>query len=57
VVVAGAIGMRVAGVSCITNMACGISPHPLSHDEVLETGRAVGAQFRALVTEFVRALD
>jgi purine-nucleoside phosphorylase len=57
VVVARAIGMRVAGVSCITNMACGISPHPLSHDEVLETGRAVGAQFRALVTEFVRALD
>jgi purine-nucleoside phosphorylase len=57
VVVARAIGMRVAGVSCITNMACGISLHPLSHEEVLETGRAVGAQFRALVTEFVRALD
>jgi purine-nucleoside phosphorylase len=57
VVVARAIGMRVAGVSCITNMACGISLHPLSHDEVLETGRAVGAQFRTLVTEFVRSLD
>ena len=57
VVVARAIGMRVAGVSCITNMACGISLHPLSHEEVLETGRAVGAQFRSLVTEFVRALD
>jgi purine-nucleoside phosphorylase len=57
VVVARAIGMRVAGVSCITNMACGIALHPLSHEEVLETGRAVGAQFRALVTEFVRALD
>ena len=49
--------MRVAGVSCITNMACGIATHPLSHEEVLETGRAVSAQFRALVTEFVRALD
>jgi purine-nucleoside phosphorylase len=57
VVVARAIGMRVAGVSCITNMACGIATHPLSHEEVLEVGRAVGAQFRALVTEFVRALD
>ena len=57
VVVARAIGMRVSGVSCITNMACGISLHPLSHEEVLETGRAVGAQFRALVTGFVRALD
>jgi purine-nucleoside phosphorylase len=57
VIVARAIGMRVAGVSCITNMACGISTHPLSHEEVLETGRAVSAQFRTLVTEFVRALD
>ena len=57
VVVARAIGMRVAGVSCITNMACGIALHPLSHEEVLDTGRAVGTQFRALVTEFVRALD
>lgn len=57
VVVARAIGMRVAGISCITNMACGIATHPLSHDEVLEVGRAVGAQFRALVTGFVQALD
>jgi purine-nucleoside phosphorylase len=57
VIVARAIGMRVAGVSCITNMACGIATHPLDHEEVLEVGRAVGAQFRALVTEFVRRLD
>ena len=57
VIVARAIGMRVAGVSCITNLACGLSPEMLSHDDVLETGRRVGAQFRALVTEFVRRLD
>ncbi|MDF1501904.1 purine-nucleoside phosphorylase [Roseisolibacter sp. H3M3-2] len=57
VVVARAIGMRVAGVSCITNMACGIATHPLSHDEVLEVGREAGTRFRALVTGFVRALD
>ena len=57
VVVARAIGMRVAGVSCITTMACGIATHPLSHEEVLETGRAVSAQVRALVTGFVHALD
>ena len=57
VVVARAIGMRVAGVSCITNMACGIATHPLDHAEVLEVGREAGGRFRALVTEFVRRLD
>jgi purine-nucleoside phosphorylase len=57
VVVARAIGMRVAGVSCITNMASGIATHRLSHEEVLEVGREAGTRFRALVTGFVRALD
>ena len=53
-IVARAIGMRVAGVSCITNLACGLSMHPLSHAEVLETTTRVGVQFKALVREFVR---
>jgi len=57
VIVARALGMRVAGVSCITNLASGISPVPLDHAEVLETTTRVGAQFRQLVTEFVRRLD
>lgn len=52
-IVARAIGMRVAGVSCITNLACGLSMHPLSHAEVLETTTRVGVQFRKLVREFV----
>jgi purine-nucleoside phosphorylase len=56
VIVAQALGMRVAGVSCITNMAAGISPDRLSHAEVLETTQRVAAQFERLVTEFVRAL-
>lgn len=57
VIVARAVGMRVAGISCITNMACGIGNEgPLSHDEVLETGRRVGARFRAIVREFVGRL-
>jgi len=57
VIVARASGMRVAGVSCITNQAAGIAQHALSHDEVLEVGREAGGRFRALVTEFVRRLD
>ena len=56
VIVARALGMRVAGVSCITNMACGISLHPLNHEEVLEVGAQAGVRFRKLVAEFVRRL-
>jgi purine-nucleoside phosphorylase len=56
-IVAKASGMRVAGVSCITNLASGIANHPLSHDEVLDVGREAGTRFRALVAEFVRRLD
>jgi purine-nucleoside phosphorylase len=53
VIVARAMGMRVAGISCITNLASGISPHPLSHAEVLETTTRVAEQFEGLVERFV----
>ena len=56
VVVARAIGMRVAGVSCITNLASGVSPTPLSHAEVIETTTRVASQFETLVERFVAAL-
>ena len=55
-IVARAVGMRVAGVSCITNLACGISTHPLSHEEVIETTRVVAQSFESLVTGFVARL-
>lgn len=57
VIVARALAMRVAGISCITNLAAGISPHPLSHAEVLETTRAVAERFEALVESFVAGLQ
>ncbi|MEP6619950.1 MAG: purine-nucleoside phosphorylase, partial [bacterium] len=56
VAVARAIGMRVAGVSCITNLAAGISLHPLSHDEVLETTTEVAGRFESLVERFIAGL-
>ena len=56
VLVARAIGMRVAGISCITNLASGLSTAPLSHAEVLETTRRVGERFATLVEEFVGGL-
>ena len=54
VIVARAIGMRVVGVSCITNMACGLSTAPLSHDEVLETTRLLAEKFERVVRGIVR---
>jgi purine-nucleoside phosphorylase len=56
VIVARALGMRVAGVSCITNLACGRGEAPLKHEEVLETTARIGATFRTLVRGFVGAL-
>jgi purine-nucleoside phosphorylase len=53
VIVARALGMRVAGVSCITNLAAGINPEPLSHDEVIQTSARVAERFQSLVTEFL----
>jgi purine-nucleoside phosphorylase len=56
VIVARAIGVRVAGVSCVTNLACGIGQHPLNHEEVLEVGARAGDRFRRLVRAFVERL-
>lgn len=56
VIVARAIGIRVAGISCVTNLASGISPHPLSHAEVLDTTKLVAERFEALVERFVAHL-
>jgi purine-nucleoside phosphorylase len=47
------MGMEVLGVSCITNMAAGVLPVPLHHDEVMETARRVRGQFAALLEGIV----
>jgi purine-nucleoside phosphorylase len=41
VIVANHLGMRVLAISCVTNMAAGILPQKINHEEVLETGRKV----------------
>lgn len=48
-IAANHMGMRVCGISCITNMASGILPQPLSHNEVKETADRVAPLFEALV--------
>jgi purine-nucleoside phosphorylase len=53
-IVARSLGLRVAGLSCITNPAAGRSKTPLSHEEVLEAGKAAGERAKRLLTAFAR---
>lgn len=57
VTLANALGMRVAGISCITNYAAGITSAPLSHDEVTEVASRVKLGFANLVEAFVEKLQ
>lgn len=54
VIVARQCGLRVAAMSCITNLAAGISSSPLSHEEVLETGGRVKKPGARLLKHFAR---
>ena len=56
VVAAAALGMRVLGISTITNPAAGLSKEPLAHDDVLAVGRQVRTEFEALIRGILRDL-
>ena len=47
------MGMEICGISCITNMAAGISQKELNHKEVQETADPVAISFKELVTKVV----
>ena len=49
VIQARALGMTVAGFSCLTNWAAGMSAHHLNHEDVLASGKAGAAEFRRLI--------
>lgn len=49
-------GMKVLGISCITNMAAGMSDHGPSHKKVLEAGENAQAKFIALLRAILREL-
>lgn len=50
------MGLKVCGISCITNMAAGMSNQPLNHKEVQETADRVASEFKKLVTEAIRLI-
>ena len=55
-IVASQMGMEVLGISCITNMAAGVLPQPLNHNEVMETARRVRDRFMALLESIIARL-
>ncbi len=57
VIAANFLGMKVLGISCVTNMAAGILDAPLSHKEVMETAMRVQPVFTRLISNIVDLLD
>ena len=55
-IVARHCGMKVLGISCITNMAAGLTDKPINHQEVIETGRRVRGDFAALLTAVIQTV-
>ena len=56
-IVARQMDMEVLGISCITNMASGISDEPINHDEVIETGNRARSTFTQLLRRVVNRLS
>jgi purine-nucleoside phosphorylase len=56
VTIARQCGMEVLGISCVTNMAAGVTDRPLGHGEVMETAAAASAKLGALLRDLVPLL-
>lgn len=52
-VAANHMGMKICGISCISNLACGLTDNPLSHEEVFEAATKVAPLFKKLITESI----
>lgn len=56
-IVARHMGLEVLGISCITNMAAGLSDAPINHEEVMEIGNRVRGTFTELLRKVVSAIS
>jgi purine-nucleoside phosphorylase len=52
-IAANHLGVRVAGISCITNLAAGLSPHKLTHQEVMEVSKSGAEKMQRLISAAV----
>lgn len=50
-------GLQVCGISCITNLACGISNQPITSEEVTETANEISEKFRAQIKEIINETE
>ncbi len=55
-VAANHMGMKICGISCVSNLAAGISKTPLTHAEVQEAAAKVAPQFKALITRSIERI-
>lgn len=53
VIVARHMGIDVLGLSVVTNMAAGVLDEPINHEEVMDTGKRIAAQFTGLLTALI----
>ncbi|MDD6734151.1 MAG: purine-nucleoside phosphorylase [Lachnospiraceae bacterium] len=53
-IAANHMGMKICGISCVCNLAAGLSPTPLTHDEVQAAADKAAPLFKKLVTESVK---
>lgn len=51
-----ALGLRVAGLSCLTNLAAGLAPGALAHDEVVDVGGAAATRLATVLPDLFRSL-
>ena len=56
VIVANHSGMKVLGISCLTNMAAGILEQPLNHEEVVETSNMVKEKFTTFMNKIIEVI-
>ncbi|MGN0288429.1 MAG: purine-nucleoside phosphorylase [Lachnospiraceae bacterium] len=52
-IAANHMGMKICGISCVCNLAAGMSPNPLTHEEVQEAAKVAAPKFKKLLTEAV----
>jgi purine-nucleoside phosphorylase len=50
------MGAKIIGISCISNLAAGMSPFPLSHNEVKETAALIATTFQTLISSIVKGI-
>jgi purine-nucleoside phosphorylase len=56
-VAAAHCGFRTVGISCVSNLACGVGNAPLSQEEVEETAKKVSREFKALITASIESIN